>query len=65
MERRSATAEVPLPVVGSDGYVEAAVAVEEGRMRAIQFYALFMDDEHGDLCTILARVENLEQKKVE
>lgn len=34
-------------------------------MRAIQFYALFMDDEHGDLCTILARVENLGQKKVE
>lgn len=34
-------------------------------MRGIQFYALFMHDEHWNLCTILARVENLEQKKAE
>ena len=34
-------------------------------MRGIQFYALFMHDEHWNLRTILARVENLEQKKAE
>lgn len=58
--------EVPrLPVVGCDRYVEATVAIQESRVRAIQFYALFMHNEHWNLCTILARVENLEQKKAE
>lgn len=34
-------------------------------MRAVQFYALFMHDEHWNLGTILARVENLEHKRAE
>lgn len=61
--RRSSGSLLRLPVVGRDGYVEAAVAVQESRMRAVQLDALFMHNEHWDLCAILAGVENLEQKR--
>lgn len=66
MQRIISTSSVPcLPVVGCDGDVEATVAIQESGMRAIQLYALFMHNKHGNLCAILARVENLQPRKAE
>lgn len=50
-------------VAGRDGDVEAAVAVQEARVGAVQFDALLVHDEHGDLGAVLGRVEDLSQEE--
>lgn len=46
-------------VARSDGDVEPSVAVEEAGVGAIQFDALLVDDEHGDLSSVLGGIEDL------
>lgn len=46
-------------VTGGDGDVKASIAIEETRVGAIQFDALLVNDEHGDLSAILGGVEDL------
>lgn len=46
-------------VARRDGDVEAAVAVQEARVGAVQFDALLVHDEHGDLSAVLGGVEDL------
>lgn len=46
-------------VAGRDGDVEAPVAVQEGRVGAVQLQPLLVHHEHGHLGTVLAGVEDL------
>lgn len=52
-----------LPVAWRNWYVEASISIQEGRMRTIQFNSFLVNNKHGDLSTIFARVENLRQEK--
>lgn len=48
-----------LPIAWCNRYVEATIAIQESRMRTIQFNSLLVDNKHWDLGTISARVEHL------
>lgn len=48
-------------VARRDGDVKTAVAVQETRMGAVQFDALLVNDEHGDLSAVLGGIKDLAQ----
>lgn len=48
-------------VARRDGDVKTAVAVQETGVGAVQFDALLVNDEHGDLSAVLGGIEDLAQ----
>lgn len=49
-------------VARCDGDVKSAVAVQKTWMGAVQFDALLVNDEHGDLSSIFGGIEDLATK---